>query len=96
MKSSDDDGESTVEVNPETPIDKGSEDRETDQRSVAQKTPPRLFGQKKAAAYMGVSYDVLLGYRHRGELASIKLGRRVLIDKRDLDALIERYRHIEV
>lgn len=88
--------ESEGKVNSETQTDRGSEDRGPDSQSVDNGTPPRLFGMRKAAEYMGVSYDVLKGYRFRGELPSVKLGRRILIDVRDLDALIEKKKYIEL
>ena len=78
---------------PETPTDSGPEVRST---VVQSGTPPRLFSQKKACEYLGgLSIDVLKGLRHRGELASVRIGRRIYLKKEDLDALVERWSYIE-
>jgi len=55
---------------------------------------PRLYSLKRAAEYLGVSYWTIRDYIFRGELPSVRLGRRVLVDVRDLDALVEKYKEV--
>ncbi len=55
---------------------------------------PRLFSLKRAAEYLGISYWTIRDYIFRGELPSVRLGRRVLVDVRDLDALVEKYKEV--
>ena len=64
--------------------------READTKSAV----PRLFSLKRAADYLGVSYWTIRDYIFRGELPSVRLGRRVLVDVRDLDALVEKYKEV--
>ena len=69
---------------------KGLQGRTSDHKTVV----PRLFSLNRSAEYLGVSYWTVRDYIFRGELPSVKLGRRVLIDVRDLDALIAKYKEI--
>lgn len=69
---------------------KGFQGSTSDHKTVA----PRLFSLNRSAEYLGVSYWTVRDYIFRGELPSVKLGRRVLIDVRDLDALIAKYKEI--
>ncbi|MGD9853259.1 MAG: helix-turn-helix domain-containing protein [Nitrospirales bacterium] len=55
----------------------------------------RLFSERDAAAYLGISYWTVRDLRFRGELPGIKIGRRILIDKQDLDAYIARLKKVE-
>jgi hypothetical protein len=67
---------------------------------------PRLLDLNGAARYLGVSYWTVREYVFGGVLASVKLPcprskdgrplRRILIDRRDLDALIEANREVEL
>jgi excisionase family DNA binding protein len=50
---------------------------------------PRLLSQQEAAAYLGISYWTLRDLTFRGEVPHVKIGRRILIDRLDLDAYLE-------
>lgn len=64
----------------------GSLDRQTN--------GPRLFSLKQAAAYLNVSYWTVRDLVFQGDLPSVRLGRRVLIDRHDLEALIEKSKEV--
>lgn len=49
----------------------------------------RLFGLNSAATYLGISYWTLRTMLHSGELPFVRAGRRILVDRVDLDAWIE-------
>lgn len=55
----------------------------------------RLVSEQEAAHYLGVSYWTVRNLRFRGELPSIKIHRRILIDRQDLDAYIARLKKVE-
>ncbi len=50
----------------------------------------RLLIVKEAAAYLGISQWTMRGLGWNGEIPEVKIGRRVLFDRRDLDAFVER------
>ena len=50
----------------------------------------RLISQKEAADYLGISYWTLRDLVFQGELAHIKIGRRVLLDLEDLEDYIQK------
>ena len=50
----------------------------------------RLISQKEAASYLGISYWTLRDLVFQGELAHIKIGRRVLLDLEDLEDYIQK------
>jgi len=50
----------------------------------------RLLSQQEAAAYLGISYWTLRDLTFRGDLPSVRIGRRTLVDRQDLDAFLER------
>lgn len=52
--------------------------------------PPRLLSQHEAAAYLGISYWTLRDLTFRGEVPHVKIGRRILVDRLDLDAYLDR------
>jgi excisionase family DNA binding protein len=52
--------------------------------------PPRLLSERDAAAYLGISYWTLRDLVFRKELSRVQIGRRVLVDQRELDAYVER------
>jgi excisionase family DNA binding protein len=52
--------------------------------------PPRLLSQQEAAVYLGISYWTLRDLTFRGEVPHVKIGRRILIDRLDLDAYLDR------
>jgi excisionase family DNA binding protein len=51
---------------------------------------PRLLSQHEAARYLGISYWTVRDLVFRREIPFIKIGRRVLVDRLDLDAYLDR------
>jgi excisionase family DNA binding protein len=51
---------------------------------------PRLLSQKVAAAYLGISYWTLRDLCFRGDIPYLRVKRRVLVDRVDLEAYITR------
>ena len=51
---------------------------------------PRLLSQQDAASYLGISYWTVRDLVFRRELPFVKIGRRILVDRIDLDAYLER------
>ncbi len=51
---------------------------------------PRLLSQQEAAAYLGISYWTLRDLTFRGKVPHVKIGRRILVDRLDLDAYLDR------
>lgn len=51
---------------------------------------PRLLSQREAAIYLGISYWTLRDLTFRGEVPYVKIRRRILVDRLDLDAYLER------
>lgn len=51
---------------------------------------PRLLGLKTAAGYLSLSYWTVRELIWRGELPHVRVGRRLLVDRADLDGFIER------
>ena len=51
---------------------------------------PRLLSQQEAAAYLGISYWTLRDLTFWGEVPHVKIGRRILVDRLDLDAYLDR------
>ena len=49
----------------------------------------RLLSKREAAEYLGVSFWTILRHIRRGLIPVVKIGGRALIDKKDLDNLIE-------
>jgi excisionase family DNA binding protein len=49
----------------------------------------RLYTLKEAGVYIGLSHWTIRSLIHSGQLAYIRLGRRILIDLRDLDDLLD-------
>ena len=50
---------------------------------------PRLLSQQDAAGYLGISYWTLRDLVFRREIPCVKIGRRILVDRLDLDAYLE-------
>ena len=51
---------------------------------------PRLLSQHEAAGYLGISYWTLRDLVFHRELPFVKIGRRILVDRMDLDAYLDR------
>ena len=51
---------------------------------------PRLLSQQEAASYLGVSYWTVRDLVFRHDLPHVKIGRRILVDRMDLDAYLDR------
>ena len=51
---------------------------------------PRLLSQQAAAAYLGISYWTLRDLTFKGVVPHVKIGRRILVDRLDLDAYLDR------
>ena len=61
-------------------------------------SPPvreRLFSVREAGRSLSLSHWTLREMIWRGELPEVRIGRRLLVDKRDLDELIQRNRRRE-
>ena len=56
----------------------------------------RLLTLKLAAAYMSLSYDSLYRMYVDGEVPHVRFGRKVLIDRQDLDAWIDEHKEVGV
>ena len=52
-------------------------------------SPKRLYTLNQAGAYIGLSHWRVRSLIYSGQLAYVRLGRRILIDLKDLDALID-------
>ena len=55
-----------------------------------QSLEPRLLSQHEAARYLGISYWIVRDLVFRREFPFIKIGRRVLVDRLDLNAYLDR------
>ena len=55
----------------------------------------RLLSLRDAAVYLSVSHWTLREMIWRGDLPSVRVGRRILIDREDLDRFIERCKQTE-
>ena len=51
---------------------------------------PRLLSQQDAASYLGISYWTIRDLVFRRELPFVKIGRRILVDRMDLEAYLDR------
>ncbi len=50
----------------------------------------RLIGVEQAEVYLGIKKSTLYAWAGRRVIPSVKMGRRLLFDLRDLDRMIER------
>ncbi|MDA2928734.1 excisionase family DNA-binding protein [Acidobacteria bacterium AH-259-O06] len=81
-------GHSLGTAMPETPVNGGSAEGTSDhQTNVLPRA--RLLDYKAAGAYMSLSYWSLRELVLNGEIPHLKFGKKVLIDRRDLDDWIE-------
>ena len=53
------------------------------------KIPQRLFTLEQAGVYIGLSHWRVRSLIYSGQLAYVRLGRRLLVNLKDLDALID-------
>jgi len=51
---------------------------------------PRLLSQHEAARYLGISYWTVRDLMFRREIPFVKIGRRILADRLDLDSYLNR------
>jgi excisionase family DNA binding protein len=51
---------------------------------------PRLLGVKDAASYLGTTVWFIRTAVWSGDLPSVRLGKRLLIDRQDLDSYVEK------
>lgn len=60
-------------------------------------TQPRLFDLRSAASYLGsgVSVWTLRDLIWKGDLPSVRLGRKIFVAAGDLDDLVAKLRHFE-
>ncbi len=49
----------------------------------------RLFSVEEAAKYLGVQKSTIYSWAWRRKIPSVKMGRRLLFDREDLDWMIE-------
>ena len=63
-------------------------DAERGERKGTGRLPRRLVSQQEAATYLGISYWTLRDLVFRRDLPSLRIGRRLLLDLRDLEAFI--------
>ena len=56
---------------------------------------PRLLGVREAALYLSLSHWTVRQLVWDGQLPAVRIGRRLLFDVRDLDALIDRSKRRE-
>jgi excisionase family DNA binding protein len=52
----------------------------------------RLLNLREAAFYLGVSVWTLRGMLHNGDLPYVRAGRRLLVDRQDLDRWIDAHK----
>ena len=50
----------------------------------------RLISQKEAAAYLGISYWTLRDLLFRGDIPHVRVKRRILVDRVDLESYIQK------
>lgn len=57
------------------------------------KIEPRLLGKREVATYLGISLSTVIRWHKSGELpAPIRLGKRILWDRHQLDLMIDAIR----
>jgi excisionase family DNA binding protein len=67
----------------------GANNNQTPDSHRQGETPKRLFTLNEAGAYIGLSHWRVRSLIYSGQLPYVRLGRRILIDLKDLDALID-------
>lgn len=54
----------------------------------------RLISEEETARYLGISKWTVRNLRFRGDLPTIKIGRRVLLDRQDVEAYLLRFKKV--
>ncbi len=88
-------GHRTGTVVLEKPVNGGSPEGTSD-RATNGLPAPRLLDYKSAGVYVSLSYWSLRELVLNGEIPHLKFGKKVLIDKEDLDAWIEQRKQVGV
>lgn len=79
----------------EMPVNRGSAEGTLD-RTTNGLPCARLLDYKAASAYMSLSYWSLRELILNGEIPHLKFGKKILIDRQDLDAWIEQRKEVGV
>lgn len=77
----------------EMPINRDSAECTSDRRTNGLPVP-RLLDYKSAGAYLSLSYWSLRELVLNGEIPHLKFGKKVLIDRQDLDFWIEKHKEV--
>ena len=56
---------------------------------MASPASKRLFNVKDAGVYLGISHWTIRELLNRGEIPYCRIGRKILLDLRDLDRFVE-------
>ena len=88
-------GDSSGTVMSGTRGSKGSQNSTLDKKTNGLPLP-RLLSYRDASAYMSLSYWSLRELVLNGEIPHVKFGKKVLIDRKDLDDWIETHKEIGV
>ena len=56
---------------------------------ISELSRPRLISVEEAAKYLGVQKSTIYSWAWRRKIPSVKMGRRLLFDREDLDRMIE-------
>ncbi len=88
-------GHITGTVPSEMPVNRGSAGGTSDRTTNGLPTP-RLLDYKSAGVYVSLSYWSLRELVLDGEIPHLRFGKKILIDRRDLDAWIERHKEVGV
>jgi len=51
-------------------------------------SPPRLLKERAAAAYLGIAYRTLWGWRKQGCISYIRFGKQIRYTREDLDEFV--------
>ncbi len=88
-------GHRTGTVESERPVHEGFAEGTLD-RTTNGLPVPRLLDYKAAGAYLSLSYWSLRELILNGEIPHLKFGKKVLIDRQDLDAWVELHKEVGV
>jgi len=79
----------------EKPVNSGSAGSTSD-RTTNGPLAPRLLDYKSAGVYVSLSYWSLRELVLNGEIPHLRFGKKILIDRQDLDAWIEQHKEVGV